>query len=411
LVQSVLFFVLGFLCAGFLALLVAPAIWRRAVALTRRRIEGSVPLTQAEIRADKDQLRAEFAMATRRLEMANKALQEKAAVQAVEIGREHEKLKAAVADATHRGEVIVALESRIASLGSEIAQRDQNLKQLTANLTEAEKLLEQRAGELEKLGQMYDDASFLSSNRQIELVARESELEKFAADLLALRNQRKEAEARNLEIAAENKVAHENLKAEQKRVADLDKRIERLLGVVADREEKLERREKELARLREKLKGGSALDGGARPAAPTLQARALQTDAKLDRVLPPSGGEIDRMVAKLNADRVRLEERLVKLANENRKLKGDLATGAPANGHGSDNVQESGGQESARLREQMTNLAAEVVHLTAMLDGPASPIAKALAMDEKRQAAGEDRSRIPSLADRVRALQKTTPPR
>ncbi|RUW48093.1 hypothetical protein EOA36_21490, partial [Mesorhizobium sp. M8A.F.Ca.ET.021.01.1.1] len=60
-VQSVLFFALGFLCAGFLALMVAPAVWRRAVALTRRRIEASIPLTQAEIQADKDRVRAEYA--------------------------------------------------------------------------------------------------------------------------------------------------------------------------------------------------------------------------------------------------------------------------------------------------------------------------------------------------------------
>ena len=68
-VQSVLFFVLGFLCAGFLALMVAPAIWRRAVALTRKRIEGSIPLTQTEIQADKDRIRAEYAKSTRRLKL------------------------------------------------------------------------------------------------------------------------------------------------------------------------------------------------------------------------------------------------------------------------------------------------------------------------------------------------------
>jgi chromosome segregation ATPase len=343
-------------------------------------------------------------MAARRLEMANKALQDKAAAQAVEIGREHEKLKAAAAEASNRGEVIAALESRVASLGAEIGQRDQSLRQLTANLAEAEKLLEQRAGELEKLGQMYDDASFLSSNRQIELVARESELDKQAADLLALRNQRKEAEARNVEIVAESKVAREALKAEQKRVADLDKRIERLLGIVADREDKLERREKELARLREKLKGGS-FAAGALDAATKLSALPLQSDAgaHLNGMLPPPGNEIDKIVARLNADRERLEERLERLANENRKLKGDLASGKSVSARSSDN-----GQEDARLREQMAELAAEVVHLTAMLDGPASPIAGALAMDENRQAAGTDTSRIASLADRVRALQKNT---
>ncbi|TIT18196.1 MAG: hypothetical protein E5W78_25695, partial [Mesorhizobium sp.] len=83
-VQSVLFFVLGFLCAGFLALMIAPAIWRRAVMLTRKRVEGSMPLTLAEIQAEKDRIRAEFAMSTRRLEMTVKSLREKSAEQLVE---------------------------------------------------------------------------------------------------------------------------------------------------------------------------------------------------------------------------------------------------------------------------------------------------------------------------------------
>ncbi len=60
--EGVLYFVLGFLAAALLALMVSPAIWNRAVTLTRRRIESSVPLTLNEVQADKDQLRAEFAM-------------------------------------------------------------------------------------------------------------------------------------------------------------------------------------------------------------------------------------------------------------------------------------------------------------------------------------------------------------
>ena len=92
-IQPILFFTLGFLCAGFLALMIGPAVWRRAVNLTRRRIEASVPLTLNEIHADKDKMRAEFAMSTRRLEMSVKAFKEKAASQVMEITRSREELK------------------------------------------------------------------------------------------------------------------------------------------------------------------------------------------------------------------------------------------------------------------------------------------------------------------------------
>ena len=85
--ESGLFFILGFLCSALLALMVAPAIWRRAVVQTRQRIESSVPLTLNEIQADKDQLRAEFAMSTRRLEVSLDELKERAAEQMIEINR------------------------------------------------------------------------------------------------------------------------------------------------------------------------------------------------------------------------------------------------------------------------------------------------------------------------------------
>ncbi|WP_320410630.1 hypothetical protein [Mesorhizobium sp. Root552] len=402
-VQSILFFILGFLCAGFLALLVAPSIWRRAVVLTRRRIEGSLPLTQAEISAEKDQLRAGFAMEARRLEMTIAGLQQKAAGQAVDIGRLGEQLTLAQSEGVQKSEAITALEGRISALDADIGQRDEKIGQLVANLAEAEKLIDRRAEDMEKLGQLYDEASFLSSNRQIELVARESEIEKLASDMLALRNQRKEMEARSQAIVAESRTTSEALRVEQKRVADLDKRIERLLSVVADREDKLERREKELARLREKLKGGGSVASRA-PEAAKRPSPVLRADASAPVKSAAASGEIDIAVAKVNADRERLEERLARFGGQNRKSTGGPNAEMPRNGLVNGNR-----QESAQLREQMADLAAEVVHLTRMRDGPSSPIAKALARDESQPAAGEGRGRAASLADRVRALQKTTP--
>jgi DNA repair exonuclease SbcCD ATPase subunit len=375
LVQSVLFFALGFLCAGFLALIVAPAVWRRAVALTRRRIEASIPLTRTEIQADKDRIRAEYAMSTRRLEMNVKALREKAAEQLVEINRGREALKGLAVERTDKNHALAELGAKSEAL----RQREEELHQLSERLKETERKLEKRALELEKLEHMYDDASFSSSSRQIELVARESELQKLASDISLLRGQRKEADRRHQEIAAESKAARDVLKAEKKRAAELDKKVERLLAALADREDKLDRREKELARLREKAK---AEDGGS----------ALRLVGK------PEGGhdetnrrdDLDKAIAKLDNDRERLEARLTALARENKRLKADLGAVASS---GSTNG-------SAVLREQMNALAAEVVHLTAKLEGPDSPIAKALAAPQDSNNGGR------SLADRVRALQK-----
>jgi len=378
LVQSILFFALGFLCAGFLALLVAPAIWRRAVALTRRRVEASVPRTLAEIQADKDSLRAEFAMTTRRLEISVKTLREQANEQLVEISRGREALKGLAVERKDKKQALTELGEK----NELLLHREQQIQQLTDKLVQAERMMEKRALELEKLEHMYDDASFSSSNRQIELVARESELEKFANDISVLRGQRKEAEKRHQEVVAESKATRDSLKAEKKRTADLEKKLERLLATLADREDKLDRREKELVRLRERLKGEAA--GGAVAAGLV----GAQDNA------PAGNNDVDKVLAKLEGDRERLEARLTTLARENKRLKTELG--------GSETTRNGDDERSAgdALREQMNTLAAEVVSLTAKLEGPDSPITKALAAPQ------EARSGTISLADRVRALQK-----
>ncbi|MDG4897597.1 hypothetical protein P9272_29060 [Mesorhizobium sp. WSM4976] len=374
-VQSVLFFALGFLCAVFLVSLIAPAVWRRAVVLTRGRLEASLPLTQAEIQADKDRVRAEYAMTTRRLEITVKNLQEKVAEQLVEIARGHEALKGLAAEKKDKNQALSDLQTK----NAELRQREEDLHRLSEKHAQTERALEKRALELQKLEQMYDDASFSSSNRQIELVARESELEKLASDIALLKGQRKEADRHFQEIASESKAARDALKVEKKKTAELEKKVERLLATLADREEKLDRRDKDLARMRERSKEAAAVNGVAR-----LSAGA---DTKSD--------DVDKAIAKLEADRERLEARLTALARENKRLKTDLAASGTA-------MPESAGdaRSGAGLREQMNELAAEVVNLTMKLDGPNSPIAKALAGE------GQQNGRGVSLADRVRALQK-----
>ncbi|QIA22182.1 hypothetical protein [Mesorhizobium sp. AA22] len=383
-VQSVLFFVLGFLCAGFVALMIAPAIWRRAVMLTRKRVEGSMPLTLAEIQAEKDRVRAEFAMSTRRLEMSVKSLREKAAEQLVEISRGREALKELALERKDKKQALSELEAK----GEDLRQREDQLQLLSDRLAQTEHALEKRVLELKKLEHMYDDASFSSSSRQIELVARESELQRLADDISVLRGQRKEADRRQQESAAESKAARDALKAEKKRTGELDKKVERLLATLADRDDKLDRREKEIARLRQKSKSESVENASA---VRLVGVQGSQGDAAVK-----DDDDTQNAIAKLDCDRERLEARLTELARENKKLKTELAAFEASKSEDGDDARRA----SAALREQMSDLAAQVVALTATLDGPESPIAKVLAAPN--QAGSGERS----LADRVRALQK-----
>lgn len=67
-IEHGLYFALGFLSACMLVLLGLPLIWRRAYRLTRREIEATLPLSPAEIAAERDQIRARHSVEKLQLE-------------------------------------------------------------------------------------------------------------------------------------------------------------------------------------------------------------------------------------------------------------------------------------------------------------------------------------------------------
>ena len=378
-IQPVLFFALGFLCAGFLALLVAPAVWRRAVRLTRRRVEASVPLTLSEIQADKDSMRAGFAMAVRKLEMDVRALREKSAEQMVEIGRSHEALALLERERAALDEKLAQSVKDGAAAREELGQHAARVQELSERLKLGEQAVAERSLELERLGQLYDEASFSASNRQIELVSREAELEKLSSNLSVLREENKNLARKGKEAQAEGQRADTALNAEKKKVADLDKKLQRMMATLADRDDKIDRREKELARLRQQPKASAA-------------AVAVRGDR-----------EIDKAIAKLDADRRNLEGKLVELARENKKRRSEAVSGEAIRS-GPEVLDDDAGL----LRDQMHELAAEVVALTARLEGEEALISRVLAISAQPPS-GDNGTSMMSLADRIKALRKTMP--
>ena len=59
---------LGFLIAALLVVVLLPAYRRRIERFTTEALKRTLPLTEEEIRADKDRMRADFAMEVHRLE-------------------------------------------------------------------------------------------------------------------------------------------------------------------------------------------------------------------------------------------------------------------------------------------------------------------------------------------------------
>src|SRR6266516_4902516 len=85
-IESIMYFAIGFFSAGLTVLVVVPLVHGRAVRLTTRRLEAALPASMAEVLVDKDLLRAEFAKSTRRLEIKIEQLTTNSASQRAELG-------------------------------------------------------------------------------------------------------------------------------------------------------------------------------------------------------------------------------------------------------------------------------------------------------------------------------------
>jgi len=92
-IETIMYLGIGFLLGALIGLAVIPLVHSRAVRLTVRRLEAAMPLSAAELQADKDLLRAEFAISTRRLEMTIEQLRNKTTCQLVELGKKEDAIK------------------------------------------------------------------------------------------------------------------------------------------------------------------------------------------------------------------------------------------------------------------------------------------------------------------------------
>jgi chromosome segregation ATPase len=259
-IENVMYFVLGLLVAGLLALIIMPAVWRRAVRLTKKRIEAATPMTMAEFRADKDQLRAEFALSTRRLEMNVEALRRRLSDQLRDINRKKTELGGIKGERDSHLQVVRELEEREAEArrrilelekdGADVAQklrmRDRELGEKTSQLEAARESLRGSAPRAFAI-----DGKALSGNynADIDELLQFLEIEKKRSEFLETQNRtlieglensdRSAAEARAAAAEYREKLARRDdvvsdaqteLATAEARIADAESRVSTLLA-------------------------------------------------------------------------------------------------------------------------------------------------------------------------------------
>ena len=116
-----------------------------------RRLEASTPMSVSEIRADKDHLRAEFAISTRRLEMTIEGLKAKTSAQLAELGKKTTAMNQLKKEQAENKVTNVALEARDRTLRDQLRASEKECQIKSRALSEAERQLADKEAELTKL--------------------------------------------------------------------------------------------------------------------------------------------------------------------------------------------------------------------------------------------------------------------
>src|SRR6202165_5618190 len=150
-IEPIMYVGLGFFAASLVALAIIPFVHARAVRLTMRRLEAATPLSMAEIQADKDQLRAEFSMSTRRLEMSVETLKTKTTSQLAELGKKGDAINRLKMELGEKTATIFALEARDKALRDQLRATEDEITAKTSVMHDAERSLSDKQADLAKL--------------------------------------------------------------------------------------------------------------------------------------------------------------------------------------------------------------------------------------------------------------------
>src|SRR5436190_4014616 len=380
-IEPIMYLAIGFLVSMLFGLMIVPLVHNRAVRLTTKRMEAATPLSMAEIQADKDQLRAEFAMSARRLEMSVDQLKNKTTSQLAELGKKSDAINRMKIELGEKNATIFGLEAREKAVKEQLRATEEEFAAKTEMLRNAEKALTDKQGELAKINHELSDRSMMADSRQVELVAVRAQIDElknrvgdaekeFTATQARLAQERRDSENVTRELTdARGRV--ENL---SQRVTDLDRQLviqvkeaEMLGNRVNDLEARLATQDKLLAEREFENNQLKQANDAAERAAKELRGE----------IAALSQGGNSPVIEKLRSEKAAVEEQLRLARDERAKLQRDIN----AIQQQAESSWATERMENALLRERINDIAAEVAKLAMQLEGPNSPIEAMLAVE------------------------------
>src|SRR6266403_1154872 len=416
-IEPIMYLAIGFLVSMLFGLMIVPLVHNRAVRLTTKRMEAATPLSMAEIQADKDQLRAEFAMSARRLEMSVDQLKSKTTSQLAELGKKSDAINRMKLELGEKNAMIFSFEAREKAVKEQLRATEEEFTAKTDALRSAEQALKDKQNELTKLNGELSDRSMMADSRQVELIAVRAQIDElknrvtdaekeFSTTQARLQQERGESEKATRELG-EARGRAENL---SQRVTDLDRQLiqqvkeaEMLGNRVNDLEARLAIQGKLLAERDYENRQLRQANEAAERTAYELR----------DEIAALGGGGKSAAFEKLRTEKAAVEDQLRIARDERGRLQRDIN----AIQQQAESSWATERMENALLRERINDIAAEVAKLAMQLEGPNSPIEALLAAEPETPAkaarpangAAADATVSPegggTLAERIRALQ------
>jgi len=419
-IEPIMYLAIGFLLSMLVGLMIVPLVHNRAVRLTTRRLEAATPLSMAEIQADKDQLRAEFAMSARRLEMSVDQLKNKTTSQLAELGKKSDAINRMKLELGEKNAAIFSLEAREKAVKEQLRATEEEFAAKTGALRDAEQALKDKQSDLSKINAELSDRSMMAETRQVELIAVRVQIDE-------LKNRVGDAEK---EFAAtQNRLAQERGESEKatRDLVDARSRVENLSQRVTDLDRQLIVQVKEAEMLGNRvndLEARLATQGKLLAERDFENNQLRQANEAADRTAKELRGEIAALneggkspaVEKLRSEKAAVEEQLRIARDERAKVQRDINLIQQQ----AESSWATERMENALLRERINDIAAEVAKLAMQLEGPNSPIeamlnaadpavpakaAKPVNGAANGAASGSPPEGGGTLAERIRALQ------
>lgn len=378
-IEFALLFALGFLTAVILGLLAAPVVHKRIVRFAEDRLKATMPLSPQEVRAQKDAARAGYAAENARTSQILKRERDKNVTLMLQNDAVRKEAQRVAGENADLHTQIADMNVEAADLRSAIRQLEQTIERLKASLADVERDNVKKNTDIKTLTRQLDHFTSDLDSLKIDAAAYDTEAENLKSRIAGLRDERENL--RN-ELRAESAKAREleaRLARDETRIRQFEAKLARAIAANADKDSFLERRAAEIERLKAKLRDAGAA-GLAMPVrkekkslpenliadGPSMNATAgdpLPTSVAIDLTVPADAAR-NRAAA--------LSERLV-----NSKT----------------------ASHDDALREEIADIAAIMVALTAAKEGSASPI-PALLKPARAQTEGSRKS----LASRARNM-------